>query len=107
MELILGIIRVREKCCPESKAGVRYCQLCSLTQFGGYLWRGFPIYLIDTFGFNVKDLALYAWVPYVGAMFGAWFGGLLAQNLLSAGWSVDKTRKICYCPREQLSCFPP
>lgn len=53
-----------------------------------------PIYLIDTFGFNVKDLALYAWVPYVGAMLGAWFGGLLAQNLLGAGWSVDKTRKF-------------
>ena len=27
-------------------------------------------------------------------MFGAWFGGLLAQALLSKGWSVDKTRKF-------------
>lgn len=53
-----------------------------------------PIYLIDTFGFNVKDLGLYAWVPYVGAMFGAWFGGLLAQNLLGKGWTVNKTRKF-------------
>ncbi len=53
-----------------------------------------PIYLIDTFGFNVKEIGLYAWVPYVGAMFGAWFGGLLAQNRLGAGWSVDKTRKM-------------
>jgi len=25
-----------------------------------------PIYLIDSFGFNVKELGLYAWVPYVG-----------------------------------------
>jgi len=53
-----------------------------------------PIYLIDTFGFNVKEIGLYAWVPYVGAMFGAWFGGLLAQNLLGKGWTVNKTRKI-------------
>ena len=53
-----------------------------------------PIYLIDTFGFNVKELGLYAWVPYVGAMFGAWFGGLLAQNLLGKGWTVNKTRKL-------------
>lgn len=53
-----------------------------------------PIYLIDTFGFNVKEIGLYAWVPYVGAMFGAWFGGLLAQNRLGSGWSVDKTRKM-------------
>jgi len=42
----------------------------------------------------VKELGLYAWVPFVGAMFGAWFGGLLAQALLSKGWSVDKTRKF-------------
>ncbi len=53
-----------------------------------------PIYLIDNFGFNVKELGLYAWVPYVGAMFGAWFGGLLAQNLLGKGWTVNKTRKV-------------
>ena len=53
-----------------------------------------PIYLIDNFGFNVKELGLYAWVPYVGAMFGAWFSGLLAQNLLGKGWTVNKTRKF-------------
>ena len=53
-----------------------------------------PIYLIDSFGFNVKELGLYAWVPYVGAMFGAWFGGLLAQSLLGKGWTVNKTRKF-------------
>ena len=34
------------------------------------------------------------WIPFVGAMVGAWFGGLLAQGLLSKGWSVDKTRKF-------------
>lgn len=52
-----------------------------------------PLYLAETYGFGVTEIGLYAWVPYVGAMFGAWFGGLLAQNRLSAGWSVNRTRK--------------
>ena len=25
---------------------------------------------------------------------GAWFGGLLAQNRIKAGWNIDKTRKL-------------
>ncbi len=53
-----------------------------------------PIYLEEVFGFTVKEIAFSAWAPYVGAMFGAWFGGLLAQNRLGAGWSVNKTRKM-------------
>jgi len=53
-----------------------------------------PIYLNEVFGLDVKEIAFSAWVPYVGAMIGAWTGGLIAQNRLSAGWSVNKTRKI-------------
>lgn len=53
-----------------------------------------PIYLNEVYGMDVKAIGIYGWVPYVGAMVGAWFGGLLAQNRLSAGWSVDKTRKL-------------
>ncbi len=53
-----------------------------------------PIYLNEVFGMNVKEIAFSAWVPYVGAMMGAWFGGLLAQNRLNAGWNVNKTRKM-------------
>lgn len=52
-----------------------------------------PLYLAETYGFGVAEIGLYAWVPYVGAMFGAWFGGALAQNRIKAGWSVDRTRK--------------
>ena len=51
------------------------------------------MYLAETYGFGVKEIGLYAWVPYVGAMFGAWFGGLLAQNRINAGWTVNKVRK--------------
>ncbi|NJB87103.1 ACS family hexuronate transporter-like MFS transporter [Lewinella marina] len=53
-----------------------------------------PIYLSEVYGMDVKTIGIYGWVPYVGAMFGAWFGGLLAQNRLKAGWTVDGTRKL-------------
>ena len=53
-----------------------------------------PIYLNEVYGMDVKSIGIYGWVPYVGAMVGAWFGGLLAQNRLQAGWSTDKTRKL-------------
>ena len=53
-----------------------------------------PIYLNEVYGMDVKSIGLYGWVPYVGAMFGAWFGGLLAQNRMKAGWNVNKTRKL-------------
>ncbi|MDY6885986.1 MAG: MFS transporter, partial [Pseudomonadota bacterium] len=46
-----------------------------------------PIYLNEVYGMDVQSIGLYGWVPYVGAMFGAWFGGLLAQNRLKAGWN--------------------
>lgn len=52
-----------------------------------------PIYLSEVYGMDVKSIGIYGWVPYVGAMLGAWFGGLLAQNRLKAGWDVNKTRK--------------
>ncbi|MFY0628972.1 MAG: MFS transporter [Flavobacteriaceae bacterium] len=53
-----------------------------------------PIYLSEVYGMDVKGIGIYGWVPYVGAMLGAWFGGLLAQNRLKAGWNINKTRKI-------------
>ena len=53
-----------------------------------------PLYLNRVYDMEVKELALYAWVPYFGAMLGAWFGGLLAQNRIKSGWSVDATRKM-------------
>lgn len=53
-----------------------------------------PIYLFEVYSMDVKGLLIYGWVPYIGAMLGAWFGGLLAQNRLKAGWSVNKARKL-------------
>ncbi|MGZ9899258.1 MFS transporter [Shewanella gaetbuli] len=53
-----------------------------------------PIYLNEVYGMDVKSIGIYGWVPYVGAMLGAWFGGLLAQNRIKAGWDTNKTRKL-------------
>ncbi|MBR9909185.1 MAG: MFS transporter [Gammaproteobacteria bacterium] len=53
-----------------------------------------PIYLFEVYGMDVKTIGIYGWVPYVGAMLGAWASGLLAQNRLKAGWTVDRTRKM-------------
>ena len=52
-----------------------------------------PLYLNETYGFGVAEIAKYAAIPYIGGMFGAWFGGLLAQNRIKAGWTVNRTRK--------------
>ena len=52
-----------------------------------------PIYLSEVFGMDVKQIGIYGWVPYVGAMFGAWFGGGLAQWMMTRGWSLNLTRK--------------
>ena len=53
-----------------------------------------PTYLAGVYGMNIKEIALFGWVPFAGGMLGAWFGGLFAQNRIKAGWSVSKTRKI-------------
>lgn len=53
-----------------------------------------PIYLADRFGFDIRQIGLYAWVPYVGAAVGALFGGWLAGALLKKGWTVNATRKL-------------
>ncbi|WP_258103283.1 MFS transporter [Marinoscillum sp. MHG1-6] len=52
-----------------------------------------PIYLADTYGFNVKEIGFFAWVPYVGAALGSLSGGYFAGRLMLKGASVDKARK--------------
>jgi len=52
-----------------------------------------PIYLHDRFGFDIKQIGFFAWVPYVGAATGAIFGGWIAGRWMNSGWSVNKARK--------------
>ncbi len=52
-----------------------------------------PIYLTERFGFDIKQIGFFAWVPYVGAAVGSLFGGWLAGNFINRGWSANKARK--------------
>lgn len=56
-----------------------------------------PIYLVETFGFDVKQIGAFAWVPFVGAMLGSLGGGWVAGALMRRGWSVNATRKAVIC----------
>ncbi len=52
-----------------------------------------PLYLSDVRGFDLKQIALFAWVPYVAADAGSLFGGWLSGHLIGRGWSVNRARK--------------
>ncbi len=51
------------------------------------------IYLADVYGFNVKEIGFFAWVPYVGAAIGSLSGGYYSGRLMVNGASVDVARK--------------
>lgn len=53
-----------------------------------------PIYLNERFGFDVKQIGAFAWMPYIGAMIGSLGGGRLSQALISKGWSVHRARRF-------------
>jgi len=53
-----------------------------------------PLYLVERFGFDIKQIGMFAWVPYVGAAAGAIFGGWLAGAMINKGWTVNKARKF-------------
>ena len=52
-----------------------------------------PIMLSERFGFSVKQIGAFAWVPYVGAVIGSLSGGWYSGWRIRRGWSVDKARK--------------
>ncbi|GAB4335594.1 MAG: MFS transporter [Calditrichia bacterium] len=53
-----------------------------------------PIYLAEKYGFNVKEIGYFAWVPYVGAAIGSIYGGAFSGKRIAQGDSVDKARKM-------------
>jgi len=52
-----------------------------------------PMYLVDQFQLNIKELAFSAWIPYVGAMIGSISGGWFSGHLIRKGKTVDYARK--------------
>ena len=53
-----------------------------------------PNYLVNVFDMDIAGITKYGWVPFLGAMIGAWFGGLLAKSFFKRGWNVNKVRKM-------------
>ena len=52
-----------------------------------------PLFLYKVHGFDLKQIGLFAWVPYVAADAGSLFGGWLSGFLIARGWSVNNARK--------------
>ncbi|MGI9545697.1 MAG: MFS transporter [Flavobacteriaceae bacterium] len=52
-----------------------------------------PIYLKNTYGFDVKEIGMFAWVPFVGAAVGSLLGGIMTQRWIAGGMSIDAARK--------------
>lgn len=52
-----------------------------------------PLYLYSARGFSLKEIGLFAWVPYVAADAGSLLGGWGSGYLIGRGWSVDRARK--------------
>ena len=70
-----------------------------------------PLFLNQVHGFDLKQIGLFAWVPYVAADAGSLFGGWLSGFLISRGWSVNTARKAviafaaCLMPAGILAAF--
>jgi ACS family hexuronate transporter-like MFS transporter len=52
-----------------------------------------PIYLAKSYGFDVKQIGIFAWVPYLGAAAGSLIGGWYSGHLIAGGMSADRARK--------------
>lgn len=52
-----------------------------------------PMYLVEQYNLNIRELAFSAWVPYVGAMIGSLSGGWFSGYLIRSGKTVDNARK--------------
>ncbi|MEM8814664.1 MAG: MFS transporter [Pseudomonadota bacterium] len=52
-----------------------------------------PQYLMDVRGFNLRDIALFAWLPWVAADLGALAGGALSSHLIERGKTLNYARK--------------
>jgi MFS transporter, ACS family, hexuronate transporter len=61
-----------------------------------------PQYLSDTRGFSLKQIAAFAWIPFVAADLGNFAGGLSSGAFIKRGMPVLRVRKwICV-----VSCIP-
>lgn len=56
-----------------------------------FFWT--PKYLQDERGFDLKQVGLVAWIPFVALGAGNIFGGAIPRWLANRGWTVNRARK--------------
>jgi MFS transporter, ACS family, aldohexuronate transporter len=61
-----------------------------------------PQYLSDTRGFSLRQIAAFAWIPFVAADAGNFAGGFVSGALIQRGMPVMRARKIVCV----VSCLP-
>lgn len=54
-----------------------------------------PTYLAQARGFDLRQIAAFAWIPFLAADAGSLAGGWAGQRLIGGGASVDRARKLC------------
>jgi ACS family hexuronate transporter-like MFS transporter len=70
-----------------------------------------PLFLYKAHGFDLKQIALFAWVPYVAADVGSLLGGWMSGFLIGRGWTVNNARKAvigfaaCLMPAGILAAY--
>lgn len=109
----LAVIREQETTSDEAassdasdKAGIGWSQLLRYRQTWSIIVARFlvdpvwwlyitwlPLFLNQVHGFDLKQIGLFAWVPYVAADAGSLFGGWLSGYLIGRGWTVNAARK--------------
>ncbi len=52
-----------------------------------------PLFLHKVHGFDLKQIGMFAWVPFVAADAGSLLGGFTSGYLIKRGWSVNRARK--------------
>ena len=52
-----------------------------------------PQYLIDVRDFDLRAIAMFAWLPWVAADLGALTGGSLSSALVTRGYTINRARK--------------
>ena len=52
-----------------------------------------PLFLYRVHGFDLKQIGLFAWAPFVAADAGSLLGGFTSGFLIKRGWSVNRARK--------------
>lgn len=64
-----------------------------------------PKYLYDARGFDIKEVGLFAWIPYAAAGLGCLLGGWFSGRLIRSGLTLNTARKVTL--GLSAACLPP